>query len=94
VGNGGVIQACNPASLYAWVRFSGVQPPKTFAGVWTGPRGSRSSFTQTETGGTSFFQIQGLDNAGNASPLTAGTYSFQFTVDGATQAQGSLNLNC
>ena len=93
-GNGGIIQACNPPSLFAWVRFANVQPPKTFAGSWSGPRGSQSSFNQTETNGTSFFQIQGTDNAGAASPLTPGTYSFALTVDGRVVAQGSFNLNC
>ena len=91
VGSGGTVRSCNPQSLYAFVNFSNLTPPKQFAGVWTlnGTTINQQSFTQNSASASTFWQVQN-----NPTALTAGTYRFQMSVDGAVVTQGSFTLVC
>jgi hypothetical protein len=88
---GGTLRACNPANLYAFVSFTGLEPPKEFAGSWTlnGNSIGLQSFSQTERQAETFWQLRNTPT-----PLSAGTYRFELEVDGKPASQGSFTLTC
>jgi hypothetical protein len=91
VRSGGTLKACDPSRLYAFVSFSGLQPPKEFVGNWTlnGAPLSRRSFSQTLASAETFWEVQNTPM-----PLTAGAYRFQLTIDGNAVSEGSFTLTC
>ena len=91
ISTGGNLRACNPSSLYAFLNFSNLQPPKQFIGSWTlnGSFLNQQAFTQDRTSSQTFFQVQATPN-----PLTSGMYRFQLTIDGSVVSQGSFTLSC
>jgi hypothetical protein len=90
-GSGGTVRSCGPSSLYAFVNFSNMTPPKQFAGVWTlnGNVRNQQSFTQNSASASTFWQVQN-----SPTPLTAGTYRFSMSVDGTVVTSGSFTLTC
>jgi hypothetical protein len=89
--SGGTIRACNPASLYAFVNFTGLTPPKTMAGSWTmnGAALNQQTINQTQAQANTFWQVQNTPAA-----LAAGNYTFTLSIDGATVSRGQFTLTC
>ncbi len=88
VANNAALRSCNPNTLYVWVDFSGVQPPRTFVGRWFrgGTLFNETSFSQTLAAGRMLWSV--------GAPLPPAQYSFQLLQAGIVVVEGRLALNC
>jgi hypothetical protein len=89
-GNG-TIRACNPPSLYAFVNFTGLTPPKTMTGRWTlnGAQIGTNVINQTQAQANTFWQVQNTPAA-----LAAGAYVIEVSIDGTVVSRGQFTLVC